>query len=218
MGLDARTHNRFLNEHNRLVAEQNALVERHNRLVRQHDSFRVVNRYITEIGGGIDLRPKNFRVEPRRGSQIVQELRSKGAKATNRFEPEAPAGSWIRSRSVAVLEAEPIGQLRHQIVSRSSRKKGGRFIQEYQVNRTGRYWLSEEQTAGGWRDQLSRNDGRQRERYFDSDKKELHVVDRAGEKVQEHIVASTDSGNRIVFQRAANKNVANPGVPPFWGH
>jgi hypothetical protein len=79
-----------------------------------------------------------------------------------------------------------------------------------------RYWLSEERATNRWRDQLTHNDGQQRERYFEPGKKELHIIDRVGGQIQGHVVASVESGNRIVLRRAADITLVSPGVPPFW--
>jgi hypothetical protein len=216
MDRDPEIHNQLLNEYNSLVDEYNSLRDHHNAMVRQHNSGSVVDYSITEIGGGIDLEPKHFRVTRQASSALLTELERASQSTMIRFESSSPIGSWIKSRANEVPAKEPTGQFRQIAIRQSGHDLGERVVTEYQVGRLGKYWVSRDKAAAGWRDQLTRPEQTQRERHFDSHASKLDIVVRKDGKVRDQIEAHYENRNRIVLTKSGRAKVADPGSPPFW--
>ncbi len=102
-----RYDSRAVNDHNELVNEYNALlvisqsyIDTYNTLAGQLNSISIASKCITSVGGGINLRPSEFkRIHRSRNSPKIQEI----VKIKNKIRTVgrvARSGTWMRSNAV----------------------------------------------------------------------------------------------------------------------
>lgn len=216
MARNDETHNRYLDRYNQMVDEHNNLQKSYNFLVDQLNSSKLSSSYITEIGGGISLRPKEFSVRAQAGSSLVSEMRTKARSTITKLPEIAPKGTWVRTRiGEAEIRSAPM-PLELKAGALPSRSMANRILNEWELGASGKYWQSREVGSAGWRDQTKRIDGAQRERYYDPGKSSLDIIERGNSGSQSHIVGLWTSKDRIVFTKVSQQPIADPGNPPFW--
>lgn len=216
MARSAETHNQFLGRYNEMVDEHNNLQKDYNFLLDQLNASNLISNYITEIGGGISLRPKEFSVRERVGSSLVSEMRTKSRSTKTKLPKIAPKGTWVRTRIGAAEIRNASMPLELKAGALPSKSMAKRILNEWELGASGKYWQSREEGRASWRDQTKRIDGTQRERYYDPGKSSLDIIERGNSGSQNHIVGLWTSKDRIVFTKVFQQPIADPGSPPFW--
>lgn len=128
----------------------------------------------------------------------------------------APKGSWLRTRISTERLSSATSPVALKAVASASKSVSNRILNEWDLGGLGTYWQTREEGVTGWRDQVKRMDGSQRERYYDPTNSTFHIVERARTGSHDHLVGRWVSKDRVVFTRELRPNVANPGSPPFW--
>jgi hypothetical protein len=94
-----RTLNRYSS---RDVDNYNKLVNQQNFLVKKYNNFQLENRFINSIGGGINLRPSEFkRISKNRNAPKLLEMRNIKSKVKT-IGKVAKSGNWIRNSSSGI--------------------------------------------------------------------------------------------------------------------
>jgi len=96
-------HNEIIDEYNNLVAAQKSYINTYNSKVNELNNMNITPRSITSIGGGINLRPSEFkRISRNRNSPKLREI----AKIKSKIKTVgkiAKYGNWIRSNSTRMI-------------------------------------------------------------------------------------------------------------------
>ena len=94
-----RTLNRYSS---RDVDNYNKLVNQQNFLVKKYNNFQLENRFINSIGGGINLRPSEFkRISKNRNAPKLRDMRNIKSKVKT-IGKVAKSGNWIRNSSSGI--------------------------------------------------------------------------------------------------------------------
>ena len=98
---DVNIYNQLIDEYNQLTTRQKNLVDEYNVSVHEINSLNIHQPTIATIGGGISLRPQQFRkpVVDRNSPRIKEVIKVKSK--LKPFENVAVAGGWVRSNSEA---------------------------------------------------------------------------------------------------------------------
>jgi hypothetical protein len=206
------------------VAYYNAQVARHDALVTQHEGLRVtlnatIDKYnalgavpvVTEIGGGIGLRPDSFTVNVDGRSSTVGRLRVMAGQIGTRWTTFGDGSQWVKSWSSGQGSALPSVR----IDAKWQRDNRGDAGPKYR-SAMGTYWFAPAGKGTQWRDQLTGSDGCSVCRLGDVSANTLNIATFRKGAMDSYVIGKKQSSNRIVFTRSPRKDVSMPQVPPSW--
>jgi len=214
-------HNALVDTYNAVVVELNTRSSRHDSLVERHNSLvetvkrerqDYATRSVVEIGGGIDMSPGKFKVQPAPDSPLLRRL---DRVAEGLVETGTPGDSaWLRLRCdshrdipVRRLPLDPI-----EIVERSEHE--GRVVARAESPAC-RRWMAREGKSGVWRDQETRQDGTTTAKYYDPATGSLHVAFFREGQQKSYRIATRQGPDQIIF-RQGKTQILTPEEPPAW--
>jgi hypothetical protein len=216
MKQNADTHNIYFERHNSLVDQYNSLLVQHNSLVAEINAFDVRISKITEIGGGISLRPREFSIVKRSDSAMISEMRTRALVGMTKLPKTGQLGTWIRTR----IGSSPLNvkslKPKFKALAVNSKEVSNKILRQWTLSDLGKYWQEKGKADSSWRDQYNRNNGIQRERYFDTSDGTFHIIERSPSGKSIHIIAQKTGEDRIVFKKESQQKIIDPKTPPFW--
>jgi hypothetical protein len=147
-------HNALVDKYNDLLISQRKRIDDYNVIINRINSMNLVRDCITSVGGGINLRPKEFRrITRAKNAPKIKEISSlKGQiKTVGKI---ARAGNWIKSRvgkGGARVNAIPIESW---ILEKA---QDGSSVYRYASGKSDRLSFRSSATAGDWRSEASIN-------------------------------------------------------------
>lgn len=209
-------YNRLVDEHNELVSEYKAIGQRYNQLVNRYNSLNVEYPFIIEIGGGINLEPRNFKIKPLRSSARLNEFRQIMDKVGTQWQSINGSGKWIRSRTGAGSQEAKIKLPRIEWMSKKESTLNGTVYTDIQSSAKHQYWSAMDSQTGSWRDCRKIDGSSYQERSYQVESAQLQIAEFHAGELKSCIAGKRDTTGRIVFRRLDRKDVLKPQEPPIW--
>jgi hypothetical protein len=188
-------HNALVSNYNDMLNAQRDRIDDYNVIINRINSMNLVTNCITSVGGGINLRPKEFRrISRAKNAPKIKEVTSLKSKIKT-VGKIARAGDWIKSRvskGGARVNAIP---MESWVLEKA---QDGSSVYRYASGRGDRLSFKPSSTAGEWRSEVSINGI-----------KEVVQVSDAGSAIQsEHPVLGisgtgtvSKNAKRVIFSR-----------------
>jgi len=152
--LSINRHNKLINKYNSMLIAQKKRINDYNVIIDRIKNVSLVKNCITSVGGGINLRPKEFKkISRSRNSPKIKEVISVKSRIQT-VGKIAKAGNWIRSRvgkSGARISVIPIDSW---ILEKAA---DGSSIYSYASGGSDRLSFRTSTPVGGWRSEVSIN-------------------------------------------------------------
>lgn len=152
--LSVNRHNKLVNKYNSIQVAQKKRIYDYNVVIDRINNVNLVSNCITSVGGGINLRPKEFKkISRSRNAPRIKEIISVKSRIQT-FGKITKAGNWIRSRvgkSGARLNVIPIDSW---ILEKAA---DGSLIYSYASGGSNRLAFRTSVPGGGWRSEASIN-------------------------------------------------------------
>ncbi len=195
--------NRLVDRHNAVVRTHRMTLERHNRLVRQFNALRFRVRYILAIGGGISLRPSEFKVRQDPSSPALRELMAASSRASAEWSEIGVGRRWVSSlRTDALKRGRP-----HALAVPPQWRRALRGVER---------WAKTGPQEGSWRSAVHVGQGRWLEHSFDGGSRSLQIASFAHDHLESLIIGRFNDTGSIVFSRSDRTSVLLPTSPPVW--
>jgi len=208
-----------IDEYNRLAQIHNALVNKvkedingYNLKIERFNSEKIETHFITSVGGGINLRPKDFKkiIHNARSAKImkirgVKEKLLKAKQGTKSIQ-------WIRSNSQSgknsLVHELPIGRWKTNI----DKKVGNINIVEMSITNSDRIWVRGNSGSGNWKYKSVVN-GSAHEIVVDKPRNTATIVT---QEYPQNIKVSIDKDQRMIILSSGGKGGQRNLNPPSW--
>lgn len=188
-------HNKLVEEYNHLLLTQESYVDKYNTLINETNSMNLVSNCITSVGGGINLRPNQFkRIYRSKSAPKIRKILSLKSQIRS-VGKIAKSGNWIRSNvgkggaRLNTLSVNP------WTLSKSS---NGSIKYDYASGKSNRLSVTVSPEGGGWQSEINVNGSSDVVKY--SEGRSSLQVTHLGAEVSGTGSISPD-GKRIVFSR-----------------
>jgi len=216
MAVSPSAHNELLDRHNRLVDQFNATSRRCQENIEAYNQRQAGDLQVVQISGGINLEPRNFRINRTRSSPRLTAFRDVVRSVGGQGRLRLHDATWIRSRrgtTTARLEVASLPRLEWEMRSAAGREASSLA---YASAPTGeKAWRMTEDGTGTWRSLLRKSPSQYREESYQPEQRQFRAAEFDSGRVVEHLIAQVE-GDRIVFRRAAEANLLPPQEPPLW--
>jgi len=210
-------------EYNQLVDEHNELVNRHeiirrrlNQNIEKLKKLDPQSPSVIEIGGGINLEPRNFKIRATQSSPKIREFKEIIDKVSTEWRSIAGAGRWISSKAGAGVTEITNKLPKRKWALEKETTSGNSKYRFTSDDPDHKYWSAVDSQNGSWRDCFKIDTETYRERTYDPESKKLQVAEFRSRVLRHKIVGQMESTGRIVFQRLERKVILNPQEPPVW--
>jgi hypothetical protein len=210
-------YNALVDQHNQLIYQYKSMVERHNRAVNIYNSLGGTRQFsIIEIGGGIDLKPRNFKIKTPPSSARLQGFKGLLDKVGTEWRSINGSGKWIRNGTGgAVTEAKnKLSQMAW--IPMSEATSGSSTYKHLQSDKEHQYWSAIDSQTGSWRDCRKIDRLSYQERSYDAGPKKLQMAMFYSGNLESCIVGHIEYPDRIVFGKLERKDLLKPKDPPIW--
>ncbi len=161
--------------------------------------------WVTEIGGGIELSPEQFRIKAVKEPSFVKDYAARVQALKPTFKQQIK--TLIPALTVPKLKPKPPEVWKSQP---AIQKPAGRILPLEKSKE--KYWKQNVPASASWKDRLQHESGLVREQHFDAASKRLTVQEkRPGETVA--YTAQLQSPTRIVFEKPKTPPVSDE---PWW--
>ncbi len=210
-------YNALVDQHNQLIYQHKSMVERHNRAVDIFNSLGGTRQFsIIEIGGGIDLDPRNFKIKTPPSSARLQGFKGLLDKVGTEWRSLNGSGKWIRNAiGGAVTEAKSKLPEMPWVLKKEG-AYGGSTYRYLQSGIENQYWSSSDSQVRSWRDCRKLNRVNYQERSYDAGTKRLQIAIFSSGRLENGIVGQIEDPERIVFRKLERKDILKPQELPIW--
>ncbi len=215
-GASLSGYNDLVDKHNRLVRQLKAAHTRHNDNVERHNQMKIKTLSVMEIGGGINLEPRRFRINRTRSSPRLTAFKGLARSVGNRTRLRVQGADWIRSRggtTKAQLEVASLPRVNWDL--RSAPGPANASLTRASALTGEKAWRLTESETGSWRSLLREGPSQYREASYQADQGVFRIAEFQSGEVKNHLVGQM-TGNRIVFRRPDAANLVAPQEPPIW--
>lgn len=214
MKSDYENYNSYVGIHNELVQKYENLRNEMNRYVLLYNQLHTQARYIMRIGGGINLNAKNFGIKAKTGSPVLKKFEQITVDSAITWK-YLGSEKWLRSRTiVGGSSIKNIIPKINLIIENESRLNDISFLKmSAKPDKT--FWKRIDNKSRSWRDQIKIGDSYS-ERYFDPDKKEIHIAEYHSGKLDQYMIGRFEGEDRIIFVHSSRKDLLKPKEPPIW--
>lgn len=210
-------HNALVDQHNRLVYQHKSMVERHNKMVNVYNSLGGVRQlYIIEIGGGINLEPRNFKIKTPPSSARLQGFKGLLDKVGTEWRSLNGSGRWIRNETGGVTTEIKSKLPRMTWVSMSEATSGSSMYKHLQSDKERQYWSATDSQTGSWRDCRKIDRVSYQERSYEAASKKFQLAKFSSGNLEGCIVGHMEHPDRIVFRKSERKDLLKQKDPPIW--
>jgi hypothetical protein len=184
--------------------------------VNGYNSLDLQCRSIVEIGGGINLEPRNFKIKTPQASARLQEFRRIMQTVGTEWQSIDGSGKWIRN-GTATVSIEQKGNLpRTEWTSKKETTSGSCTYKHIQSDSEPQYWSAIDSQTGSWRDCRKMDSETYQERAYEPASKKLQIAYFRSGTLKSCIIGQMDDEGRIVFRRSNRTDVLKPQEPPIW--
>ena len=214
MESDHSNYNSYVPLYNSLVGKYETIRREFNYEIYRYNQLNIQKRYIIEIGGGINLGPRNFNISSKADQSYIRNFMQITKSADVRWKPIHQSGTWIRSSVIAGGSSfKNIVPETYWSVENKFNSNGYSLMRMTSMPNK-KYWMIK--GKGSWRDLLTADNLSYRERYFNPEAKEIHIASyRSGSLVQ-YLVGRIVENNKIVFAKSSRRDLMKPQEPPIW--
>ncbi|MHC1725456.1 MAG: hypothetical protein AB9866_05490 [Syntrophobacteraceae bacterium] len=213
---DITTHNDLVDQHNALVSQYELIRNRRNDTVSRYNSLGIATRSIMEIGGGINLRPRNFKIQTPHSSTKLQEFQGIMNKTGTKWQLLNGSGKWIRN-ATAGNGAELKNKLpKFEWTLKKETISGGSTYRHIQADSNHQFWSATASQTESWRDCRKIDRDVYQERAFEASQKKLQIAEFHSGKLENNIVGQVDNMGRVVFRKSERKDILKTQEPPIW--
>jgi hypothetical protein len=146
-------HDALVDQHNKMISHYKSMLERHNQAVKIYNSLGGVRQsYIIEIGGGINLEPRNFKIKTPPSSARLQGFKGLMDKVGTEWRSINGSGKWIKNGTGGVATEIKNKLPRLAWVSMSESTSGSSTYRHLQSGKERQYWSAIDSQTGSWRD------------------------------------------------------------------
>lgn len=211
---DRSIYNSSVDAYNRLIDQYERMRSRYNQDVMALKNSPNKTQTTMRINGGINLSPRNFKINKSASSPKLIEFKNITAKADFNWKSIGASGEWIRSGSLEnpVQRKRTLPKINWIPKIRSSNEKEEKNYFESDSNR--KYWFIRNE-EGLWRDYCF-DSPVSRERLFDKKENVLKVAEFKDGKVLTVIQGRLGSDNKIIFSKVERKDLYAPEGTPIW--
>lgn len=214
METDSSNYNSYVPLYNTLVGKYENIRKELNQDIDRYNQLNIQRRYIIEIGGGINLGPKNFNISSKADQSYIRNFMQITKSADVRWGPIHHSGTWIRSSAIAGGSSfKNIVPRTHWSLENEFNSNGYSLIRMTSIPDK-KYWMIK--GKGSWRDLLKADNLSYRERYLNPETKEIHIATYRYGSVVQYLVGRIGENNRIVFTKSSRKDLLKPQDPPTW--
>lgn len=211
------SYNELVDEHNRLVEQHNQVLGRYKEQVFQYSVTPGSVLSVTEIGGGIDLEPRHFRLRtvPESPALVALKEASRGLQRSARS--GAAGRGWVRSaaaHAAGPVSGTPLVRAAWEATSRSGTSKSSRVHAQSAGGEQA--WRLTNGPAGSWRTLVVTPPSDSRECLYQPESRTLRIAEFHDGHATEHLQAKMTGTDRIVFSRPKTTNLMVPADPPVW--
>ncbi|MBU1130456.1 hypothetical protein KKE45_04020, partial [Patescibacteria group bacterium] len=210
------TYNALVDNHNELINKYETIRTRYNEAIEKYNSLDNQIHFVVEIGGGINLESRNFKIKTTQNSSRLQAFQKITDKVGSEWKTVDGFGKWIKYESKAGSAEVKIRIPRIEWAPEKESAAGNLIYKHIQGYPAHQYWLEIESPSGSWRDCRKMDMANYRERAYEAESKKLQVAEFRSGKLKDFIIGQMDSAGRIVFRRSERKNILKPQEPPVW--
>jgi hypothetical protein len=200
--------------YNDLVVQYNSLLEKVNRDIDAYNQLKVHDRSVIEIGGGISLDPKEFKITPMSTNPKFKEFQRLADEARLDGQVVSDTTALIRSRS------QPGGDYQCDYPKfnwvRTVTTSADSTFEHLTSGTKHDYWATTVGKGDSWRDLLRADESTYRERMFTKSDGALHIAEYEGGVLKQYIVGKKVDDNTIVFTKPTRRDLMKPQEPPVW--
>lgn len=211
---DRSIYNSYVDAYNRLTDQYERTRNRYNQNVMVLNKAPIKTQTMMRINGGINLSPRNFKINKSSSSPKLIEFKNITAKADFNWKSIGASGEWIKSGSLE----NPVQRKRMlpkinwipQIKSSNEREEKNYFESDHYR----KYWFIRNE-KGLWRDYCF-DSPVSREKLFDKEEKVLKIAEFKDGKISKVIQGRLASDNQIIFSKVERKDLYAPKEAPIW--
>jgi hypothetical protein len=211
-----REYRSLVSEYNEMVDQYEILRQKYNQNLDYYNKLDVEFPQIVEIGGGINLEPRNFRIRKAFNSKKLRQFENIAEKTKYEWTIIDGKGKWIRSKTNTGVSSFQNKLPDINWISKSAIKtaKGESF--EFLITELDEaYWVSTS-AEGSWRDLLKSEKSKYRERSFDQKTRKLHIAEFESGNLKKYVTGQFINEDYIVFSESDRKDLMVPSIPPAW--
>jgi hypothetical protein len=210
-------YNELVDQHNKLIYQYKVMLERHNRAVNIYKSFGRTEQFsIIEIGGGINLEPRNFKIKTPPSSARLQGIRGLLDKVGTEWRSINGAGKWIRNETGGTVTEVKNKFPKMAWIKMDETTSGSSTYKHFQSDKEHQYWSSINPQTGSWRDCRKIDRISYQERSYEGASKKFQIAKFSSGKFEGCIVGLMEHPDRIVFRKSERKDLLKPKDPPIW--
>ena len=209
-------YNQLVDQHNELVNRYDIIRRRLNQSIYKYGKLDPQSPIVTEIGGGINLEPRNFKIRATQSSLKIREFKEIVDKVGTEWRSIAGTGRWISSKAgTDATEITNKLSKRRWALEKEATSGNSKYIFTSDGPEH-KYWSVVDSQSGSWRDCFKINAETYRERTYDPESKKLQVAEFHSQVLQDKIIGQMENTGRIVFRRLERKDILAPQDPPVW--
>ena len=210
-------HNALVDQYNDLVSQYESIRDRYNLAVSKYNSLGGIESLtITEIGGGINLEPRNFNITTPQASAKLLEFQSLTDKVGTEWRSLNGSGKWIKNVTAASGAALKNKLPKFEWTLTKEAISGGSTYRHVQADLNHQAWSAGESQTGSWRDCRKIDRDLYQERVYEAESKKLQIAEFHSGKLENNIIGQMDNTGRIVFRKSERKDIMKPKEPPVW--
>jgi len=208
-------YNTLINKHNQLVKRYETRRDRYNQAVDRYNSLSIERPYGIEIGGGINLEPRNFKIKSSPNSIKLSNFRKKMSKVSTEWSSIDGTEKWIKNRTGGkAMEVKKVPRIEWGPIKETA---SNNFAYKYvQGGSDHQYWSMVEAQSGSWRDSRKLHGGWYQVRSYEAEIKKMQIAEFDSGKLNSYIIGQLDDSGRIVFRKSERQDVLKPQEPPIW--
>ena len=208
-------YNSLVSEHNQMVEQYETLWQKYNQNVDYYNQLDVEFPQIVEIGGGINLEPRNFRIRKSSNSKKLNQFENIAEKTKYEWTIIDGKDKWIRSKTKTGVSSFQNKLPDINWISKISSKTTKTSFEFLTTEVGENYWVSTS-TEGSWRDLFKTEKLKYRERSFNKNTRKLHIAEFESGNLKKYVTGQFIRDDYIVFSVSDRKDIMVPSSPPVW--
>jgi hypothetical protein len=200
-----------------LIFKYKSMLERYNKMVNVYNSLGGVRQLsIIEIGGGINLEPRNFKIKTPPSSARLQGFKSLLNKVSTEWRSINGSGKWIRNGTGGAISENINRRAAMAWMLLKEEPSGSSIYKHMQVDKEHQYWSASDSQTGYWRDCRKLDRLSYQERSYDASAKRLQIARFTSGRLDNSIIGQVENPTRIVFRQSPRRDILKPQEPPIW--